>query len=333
MGNQSKPTPSFNTVKQSNRKARRRRIERSRIVLLAIFVTVIAMLLTSFGFLIASLVDRLNDKKPNDDVNIPNNGEQAAVVYELITQPNTAVHKGTLIVVNEQNEYHFPTTEAALKNIVYNRLKVDDTYNTYMVKMDTWLLDATALDALNRMMYDHFKTFEDGSVTVSSAYRTYDDQAKLNSTVKPGFSDHHTGYCVALQDKAGTAALEANHWIYENCHKYGFVVRYPESKSSITGVDGYAHCFRYVGVAHASYMVANDLCFEEYVQLLQNNYTKDSALTLTAADGHRYATYYVRAAEGDLTTLEVPQNYAYTLSGDNMGGFIVTIHLDEPKNA
>lgn len=301
--------------------------------MLAIFVIVITLLLSSLVFLIASIVDSLRGDRPDDGSGTPNGDNQSAVVYELATQPASAIHQGVLIVVNGENEYRFPTTESALKNIYYNRLKVDDTHNTYMVKLDTWLLDATALDALNRMMYDHYKTFEDGSIIVSSAYRNYDDQAKLNSTVSAGYSDHHTGYCVALQANAGREALETNHWIYENCHKYGFIVRYPESKSDITGVNGYPHCLRYVGVAHASYMAANNLCFEEYVQLLQNNYTKDHALAITAADGHRYATYYVSAAAGDLTTLEVPQNYAYTLSGDNMAGFIVTVHLDEPKNA
>ena len=109
-------------------------------------------------------------------------------------------------------------------------------------------------------------------------------------------------------------------------------MRYPNSKAAITGVSAYEYCFRYVGVAHATYMVTNNLCLEEYTARLAASYTKDSPLEITAADGHKYEVYYV-AASGDITTLEIPKNYVYDISGDNIGGFIVTVHLDEPKNA
>jgi hypothetical protein len=119
-------------------------------------------------------------------------------------------------------------------------------------------------------------------------------------------------------------------WIYENAHKYGFIVRYPESKSDQTGVSGYEHCFRYVGVPHATYITQSNLCLEEYVELLKNNYTS-THLAIKGADGNSYEVYYVPAGSGDITTISVPSNYEYTVSGDNVSGFIVTVHLNEPK--
>ena len=157
-----------------------------------------------------------------------------------------------------------------------------------------------------------------------------ENQAALNSSVQPGYSDHHTGYCVAIQYIDRTR-LESNHWFYQNCYKYGFVIRYPEGKESITGVSDYRHCLRYVGVAHATYMYQNGLCFEEYIELLKNNYSSSAKrLSIAAADGFTYEVYYTPTAGQDIITLDVPSNYNYTVSGDNRSGFIVTMKMTAP---
>ena len=64
---------------------------------------------------------------------------------------------------------------------------------------------------------------------------------------------------------------------------------------------------------------------------MKKNYTS-THLTIQGADGNDYEVYYVPADEG-ITQFSVPQNYKYTISGDNVGGFIVTVHLSEPVNA
>ena len=107
------------------------------------------------------------------------------------------------------------------------------------------------------------------------------------------------------------------------------MVRYPDSKAAITGVDGYEYCFRYVGVPHAYYIHENNYCLEEYVELIKNTYTPDKTLKITTSDGGLYEVYYVAAGSEELTVLKVPANYSYTVSGDNIGGFIVTVNLNE----
>ena len=52
----------------------------------------------------------------------------------------------------------------------------------------------------------------------------------------------------------------------ENCADYGFILRFPKGKESVTGVIYEAWHFRYVGdptVAHA--IMDNNLCLEEYL--------------------------------------------------------------------
>ena len=324
----------FNTVKHSNREKRVKRHQQERVLLLAMCAVVIAILLTLAVLLVCNVVEAVKANRPekppvNNEQNQPMG--QQEISYMSVTQANGAVKNGILQIVNKENEYLFPSTEIGLKVIFDHRAKVNGT-NVYQINGNNkWKLQSDALDALNTMMTKYYELFEDNSISVTSAYRTAKDQE--GKSVPPGFSDHHTGYCVALMDAAGTKELENDHWIYENCYKYGFIVRYPEGKSDKTFVKDYAYCFRYVGVAHATYIYQNNLCLEEYVDILKSTYTSSNHLKVTGADGNAYEIYYVPAGNTEITTLQVPKNYSYNISGDNMSGFIVTINLNAPINA
>jgi D-alanyl-D-alanine carboxypeptidase len=119
-------------------------------------------------------------------------------------------------------------------------------------------------------------------------------------------------------------------WLEANCAKYGFVFRYDSSKSSSTGVSDEPNHLRYVGVAHATYMTEHNLCLEEYLELLRNSHSyEQSPLEIVAGDKN-YLVYYVAATTADgasFTSISVPPatEGTYTISGDNMNGFIVTV--------
>lgn len=308
--------------------------------LLSICVVILAIFLATAVFIFCSLAHELNSRKdPVGDGNETETNDQGtnpqSITYAQITQANGKIHEGELIIVNSDNAYVFPTVPTGLVNIYENRTKVNGT-NPYQISYTTYQLQKNAFDAFESMLLKYFEVSEDNSTIITSSYRTHKDQEDLGSSIKAGYSDHHTGYCVALQ-KTGTSAagnrekLEADHWIYQNCHKYGYIVRYPAHKTDATGVSDYTYCFRYVGVAHATYINEKNICFEEYIERLKTDYSGNEHLKIEGADGKSYEVYYVAAGSGDLTTLSVPSNYAYTISGDNMGGFIVTVDLSTPK--
>ncbi|MBR6402699.1 MAG: M15 family metallopeptidase [Eubacterium sp.] len=54
-------------------------------------------------------------------------------------------------------------------------------------------------------------------------------------------------------------------WLEDNSYKYGFIVRYPANKSSITGVTSEEKHLRYVGVKEATEMHKSGICLEEYL--------------------------------------------------------------------
>lgn len=104
-------------------------------------------------------------------------------------------------------------------------------------------------------------------------YPTAEDYAEAEKYVSaPGESDHQTGLGVDITDKYYNS-LDATKmdqtflvWLRENCAQYGFILRYPSGKSSITGHDEPWH-FRYVGVEAAEYIMDNNLCLEQFVSL------------------------------------------------------------------
>ena len=54
----------------------------------------------------------------------------------------------------------------------------------------------------------------------------------------------------------------------ENSWKYGFILRYPEEKSAVTGIIYEPWHYRYVGVDAAREMRELGLCLEEYIEWL-----------------------------------------------------------------
>jgi LAS superfamily LD-carboxypeptidase LdcB len=96
---------------------------------------------------------------------------------------------------------------------------------------------------------------------------------KAGEVVKrPGFSEHNSGLAVDLYGSGDTslspsfANTKAYAWLMEHCADYGFILRFPKGKESVTGVIYEAWHFRYVGdpaIAHA--IMDNGLCLEEYL--------------------------------------------------------------------
>jgi D-alanyl-D-alanine carboxypeptidase len=329
MGNKATQPRSFNTIRRSQTKVRAKRRRTQRVVLLAIFATVALILLSLLvlgGFMIANTII---DARPAPGGDNTPPAPVTDIVFIQTTKTADEIYSGQLLLVNNDNRYTFPANLSLLR--IYDHMTLKPNGSTlYRPVSNDYKLEAKTLDALNAMMYKHYEFDDSATFAISSAYRTLENQAALNSSVQPGFSDHHTGYCVAIQ-YSDRSDLEADHWIYQNCHKFGFVVRYPEGKESITDVSDYKHCLRYVGVAHATYMKQNDLCMEEYLDLLKNTYNSSAKrLSIAAADGNAYEVYFVAASGQDVTTFDVPDNYEYTVSGDNRSGFIVTVKLIPP---
>lgn len=90
----------------------------------------------------------------------------------------------------------------------------------------------------------------------------------LRWVAMPGTSEHQLGFAVDINAENGTADEKAYSWLSEYAHEYGFILRYPNSKSHITGISYEPWHFRYVGKNHAKRIYEQGLCLEEYVEKL-----------------------------------------------------------------
>lgn len=84
----------------------------------------------------------------------------------------------------------------------------------------------------------------------------------------PGTSEHQTGLAVDLTKdgtlQASFGKTKEGIWLAENCHKYGFIIRYPKDKESVTTITYEPWHLRYVGIGLAEDIKNSGLCLEEY---------------------------------------------------------------------
>ena len=118
-----------------------------------------------------------------------------------------------------------------------------------------------------------------------SGYRSYSKQStiysrKVNSigvkaadrvSARPGTSEHQLGLAMDVAKKGSSslttafAKTEQGKWVYENAHKYGFIVRYPEAYEDVTGYSYEPWHIRYVGVEYATAIYQSGLPMELYM--------------------------------------------------------------------
>lgn len=152
------------------------------------------------------------------------------------------------------------------------------------------LINEEVLNAFRKLQNDA-KLFN-YSFDIESGYRSYDYQEKiynelvkekgfnyaLRSVAKPGRSEHQTGLAIDICIyKEGKCYIENDiedfpetKWLHSNCHKYGFILRYPKDKEEITEYMYEPWHLRYVGDI-APYIYNNDLTLEEYYDITKKN--------------------------------------------------------------
>lgn len=193
-----------------------------------------------------------------------------------------------LILVNKTNTI---TSDYAPENLVSIVNVRKDGRKEQMVECAEKALQA---------LYIEMKSAGYTDVSVMSGYRSYNKQVSLFSTYLqremsinpslseaeakeivltysafPGTSEHHTGLCCDMHNLPSADVSFANKaaytWLKENCHKFGFIIRYPEDKTEITGYSFEPWHYRFVGRYHATRMNQLGMCLEEYVEHLNRS--------------------------------------------------------------
>lgn len=230
---------------------------------------------------------------------------------KTISLEQASIYQGNLILVNKETRLQEdPTNLAQIPDNLVANVHVDSDY----------LLDARALKSL----YYLFEAAQHDGVmhfTLNSAYRSGKLQQQLYEkssagySLPSGYSEHQSGLSIDIGSTQGTMekTIEGD-WLAKNAHEYGFVLRYPAHKTDITGIAFEPWHFRYVGLPHSKMMEKKDFVLEEYLQFLQQEKHYQVAI-----DDITYVVQYVQH-----TQATIPDTESYWISGDNVGGYIIT---------
>lgn len=259
--------------------------------------------------------------EPDNDISEDNGNESEPSRFTLASVDNSEVNNGLLLLVNGDNRYVFPS-ETDMVNL-YATLKDSNV----SFSGSGLYLNTTAAKSLKAMCEAFYtETGLNSGVLVHDAYISYDKVLEKEGADAAGASDYHTGNSARLMawpSKVGVIGEGKFSWFLDNCYSYGFVLRYPEGKDALTGHAAHKGIYRYVGVCHAYYMYKNNLCLEEYLELLKQ-YTPEEPLIIDVQN-KSYEVYYQPMEDGLTSAIYVPNDSAYLISGNNYDGFIVTV--------
>lgn len=131
-----------------------------------------------------------------------------------------------------------------------------------------------------------------GRIVLASGYRSYNTQVAIhkqkvaslgliageNLAARPGYSEHQTGLSADLAALTTTgksqgcyiqicfATTKAGKWLARNSYKFGFILRYEDQMTKITGYQFEPWHFRYIGVELADqYFAAGQQTYERFL--------------------------------------------------------------------
>ena len=231
-----------------------------------------------------------------DDAGIMQTGWLEVSGYKYYLKDNGAAAKGRLVI--DEKTYYFTSTGANIMLVNrWNSLSWDFAPEITECIPGCWVSPVCS-DAVEQMLTD--LQAATGDTGLLNGYRSYSTQYKgfyaavqsmvddgysypiahnaaSNTFAIPGTSEHQLGLALDVMGRSdryyeyGENAVIL--WLKEHCWEYGFILRYPENKSHITGIIYEPWHFRYVGTELAMELKDSGLCLEEYLDALTNDGT------------------------------------------------------------
>ncbi|BBN97551.1 D-alanyl-D-alanine carboxypeptidase family protein [Sporolactobacillus terrae] len=134
------------------------------------------------------------------------------------------------------------------------------------------MFDAAKKDGIQLAGVSAYRSHK-SQVALFNYYVQRDGEKKaLNYSARPGTSEHETGLAIDVSGMNGKYAATQEFgktpeaaWLAKHAQDYGFIVRYPEGKESVTGYEYEAWHLRYVGLPAAQKIAQAHETLEEYL--------------------------------------------------------------------
>ena len=256
--------------------------------LLAVIIFLIFYILKVGGINLINKLDNNKDiKVSNNNVDTKKNSDEETTRTATTTTSTTTKKTTTKASANNSSTEGLKIIDGIL--IVNKSYPLPKGYvpkNTYN--------DATGKrycsDCIDKDAYSEYKQMKADAtalglnIWIQSGYRSYELQETLYNnyvnrdgklaadtySARPGYSEHQTGLAFDLNSISDDFQYtNEGKWVSENAWKYGFILRYPKSKESITGYKYESWHLRYVGKDLASKLYNNGdwITLEEHFNL------------------------------------------------------------------
>ncbi len=226
------------------------------------------------------------------------------------------IYKGNLILVNPNHllkeEISYDTLE------IFSSTHDDILYNKNANRYLQFVLNE--ISSKNKIVpVSGFRTLKEQEQIFSDSIRDSGEEFTRKYVALPNASEHQTGLAIDLGLNKGKIDFIRPSFPRDGiCEKfrktsvkYGFIERYKEEKEDITKISAEEWHFRYVGYPHSEYIESNNLCLEEYIEMIKKEKLKYKEYEIS------YIPYC-----GEEITLEL--NKYDSVSGNNIDGFILT---------
>lgn len=156
--------------------------------------------------------------------------------------------------------------------IVNNSFSLPESYGIGAIQKDAYaefnnlLTDARA-DGVHFSLLSGYRSYRTQKEIYDDYVSKHGKEAADKAVSRPGYSEHQTGYALDLNNaEESFGNTNEGKWLAANCAKYGFIIRYPKGKESVTGRQYQPWHIRYVGSELAKKLYNNGewITLEEY---------------------------------------------------------------------
>ncbi len=198
-------------------------------------------------------------------------GDMAHKKGDLFIKEATMDNGKMLILVNSENKV--PRDYETKLITLSNGERVDSDIYSHLQDM----FDDMRAEGYYPEVRSGYRSEENQQEIFESKYSAFREQGYSKKEAReltekwvaePGTSEHETGLAVDINPDREKSGDEVYRWLSENAHKYGFIKRYPEDKTEITGIGNEPWHYRYVGERAAREIKEKGMCLEEYIDFI-----------------------------------------------------------------